>query len=98
MSIKYSAVIVVGLPTTEFGDDFIGEIRDINYDIELISPYYDAHQSHCILGFIYESSGDYSFNEIRWDHAKLWDLQQKFEAITGRRGKIYISTYDCSHG
>ena len=95
MGIEYSARIVVGLPHEDL-EEFLQGVED-PYDVGLytVSPYFDADYADCLFGVLVESCGDYSYTEIDtslWEQAVI-NSQKKFAEITGKVGKLYLSTY-----
>lgn len=95
MGIDYSAAIVVGLPASEFDENFINDL-DENYawgeSLDRIPPYYDAPTEDCIIGYYYLYSGDYSARAIALgDLAKLEELKARFRTETGYEPEVWIT-------
>ena len=95
MGIEYSARIIVGLPHEDL-EEFLQDVED-PYDVGLymVSPYFDADYCDCLFGVLVERCGDYSYTEIdlsMWDQA-VANCHKKFTEITGKVGKLYLSTY-----
>lgn len=99
MGIEYSARIVVGLPKDELDDYFEG-VEDVYQSIEdsglyVVSPYYDADYDDCLFGVLVQSCYDYSYSEIdesKWSES-IAAAHKKFTEVTGKVGKLYLSTY-----
>lgn len=99
MGIEYSARIVVGLPKDELDDYFEG-VEDIYQHVEdsglyVASPYYDADYDDCLFGVLVQGCYDYSYSEIdesKWSE-NVAAAHKKFTELTGKVGKLYLSTY-----
>ena len=98
MSIEYSAVLLVGLPTAEITyptDEYGESIQD--YDdiegLENFSCYY--HSGDDICGFVIKQSPDYWFSEIDLETLsdKIEKAKKDFFELTGQKGKLILTTY-----
>ena len=99
MGIEYSARIVVGLPKDELDDYFEG-VENIYQHVEdsglyIVSPYYDADYDDCLFGVLVERCYDYSYSEIDENSlaANVVAAHKMFTEVTGKVGKLYLSTY-----
>jgi len=99
MGIEYSARIIVGLSYDELGEYFDG-VEDVYEHVEdsglyVVSPYFDADYRDCLFGVLMQKCYDYSYSEI--DESKWSDdvvaAHKKFTEVTGKIGKLYLSTY-----
>lgn len=90
MGMSISGVLVVGLPFDEVcedSEDFYEKYEDV---FERISPYYDADNSDCVVGFVV-AKGYYTFNEITdEDIAFIPSLKAAFKENTGKEAKLYV--------
>lgn len=97
MGIQYKAVVGVGLMAKDLAkdiDDWEEKYGEDWENIQLISPYYDARFSHCYAGVIvYEV--EYGAKELSMASAQLalHRAMEKFRLVTGRSGKVFLSTY-----
>ena len=99
MGIEYSARIVVGLPKDELDDYFEG-VENVYQHVEdsglyVVSPYYDADYDDCLFGVLVQRCYDYSYSEIdetMWSES-IASAHKKFTEVTGKVGKLYLSTY-----
>ncbi len=95
MGVEYSARIVVGLPHEEL-EEFLQDMED-PYDLGLyiVSPYYDADYCDCLFGVLVQSCNDYSYVQLNTNKLMLDtdEAQRKFKEITGKEGRLYLSTY-----
>ena len=98
MSIEYSAVLLVGLPTAEITyptDEYGESIQD--YDdiegLENFSCYYNSGDDIC--GFVIKQSPDYWFSEIDLETLsdKIEKAKKDFFELTGQKGKLILTTY-----
>lgn len=100
MGVSYSARIIVGLPKEELDDYFEGNEDNIYQHVEdsglyVVRPYYDADYDDCLFGVLVRISCDYSYSEIdesEWS-VNVASAHKKFTEVTGKVGKLYLSTY-----
>lgn len=96
MGIYYSGVIVVGLPfeeVCESADEFYEKYEG---ELDKISPYYDAVPHACLVGLVWQVSGDYRFKELTvsdGDGILLQSFKERFKKVTGKDAKVYLSPW-----
>ena len=95
MGIEYSARIIVGLPHEDL-EEFLQDVED-PYDVGLymVSPYFDADYCDCLFGVLVQKCYDYSYSEVdesKWSE-NVAAAHKKFTELTGKVGKLYLSTY-----
>ena len=90
MGMSISGVLVVGLPFDEVcedSDDFYENYEDV---FERVSPYYDADNSDCVVGFVL-AKGYYTFDEVSDDDiAFIPSLKAAFKENTGKDAKVFV--------
>lgn len=97
MGVDYSARILVGLPYDELEEYFESLEDEYGWEGELscVSPYYDASWGSSLFGVEVKWCNDYHYSEI--DELTLLptikSAHEMFEKITGKKGKLYLSTY-----
>ena len=90
MGMSISGVLVVGLPFDEVCEDIDDFCENYEDSFECISPYYDADDSDCVIGFVV-ARGYYTFNEITdEDIAFIPSLKAAFKENTGKEAKLYV--------
>lgn len=90
MGMSISGVLIVGLPFDEVCEDYEDFYENYEDVFERISPYYDADNSDCVIGFVV-AQGYYTFNEITdEDIAFIPSLKAAFKENTGKDAKLYV--------
>lgn len=101
MSVAYDAAIVVGRPYDEIedklkefdnpaeGSDWYDYVTDRG--LERLSPYYDAPDKHCLVGYIVQETPEFWFEELVNDEMAIEQAMDKFFAVFGVRAKVYLT-------
>jgi hypothetical protein len=94
MGIDYRAAIFVGLPRKEISNiDNFEELLGSD-EFEVRPPCYDGNsEDYAIVGFEVWRSGIYCASEFTYDEVKVSEAKDKFKALTGLEGKLWISPY-----
>lgn len=94
MGVQNLAVVGVGLAATdlcethdEFEEKYAG-------DLDLISPWYDAGYKYCEAGIVvYQVESGSVDLHLHTAHQAIQTAMAKFKQITGKTGKLFLSTY-----
>jgi len=94
MGVDYCGAIAVGVPVKDLPFDE-AKIHDLELDTQLcvIPPYYDAGIQECLLGIYVECAPDYGWSTL--DHEKLADDIKEakvnfLKIIGGVEPKVYL--------
>lgn len=96
MGIDTRAIIVVGLPYDELGDDLRAKLADVGelYGIESVSPYFDAPSDDCVFGITVHQTDDYSCADLPGDLThRIEEACRTFHEKTGLVGRAILSPY-----
>jgi len=63
------------------------------YDLDSVSPYYDASKDDCLYGRIVYVSGDYSYSKFNIDVDGIKEVVQILKNELGIEPKVYLSAY-----
>jgi hypothetical protein len=95
MGVYYSARIIVGLTHEEL-EEFLQDVEDPeDVGLDRVSPYFDADDNESLFGVLVKDCSDFSYTEIdevSWAD-KVCKAHQEFTKITGKKGKLFLSTY-----
>lgn len=96
MGVQNLAVVGVGLAATELCEthDEFEELYGDQEHLQLISPWYDASYQYCEAAIVvYQvESGTIDLSMVSAQQA-IFRAMDEFRKITGKSGKIFLSTY-----
>lgn len=97
MGMQHLAVIGVGLPAKELcetWEEFEEQYGDQWETLQLINPWYDASYKYCQAAVIVHKVEDGSMDlNLHTSHQAVQTAMAKFKQVTGKTGKLFLSTY-----
>lgn len=91
MGTSISGVLVVGLPFDEVCEDYEDFCTHYDHELDRISPYYDADDSDCIVGYTV-SSGYYAASPVLDEQlGYIEGFKERFKKLTGKDAQLYVS-------
>ncbi len=96
MGVQNLAVVGVGLAATELCEthDEFEELYGDQDHLQLISPWYDASYQYCEAAIVvYQVESGSVDLHLHTAHQAIQTAMAKFKQITGKTGKLFLSTY-----
>lgn len=90
MGMSISGVLVVGLPFDEVCEDSADFYENYDDVFDRISPYYDADNSDCVVGWCL-ARGHYKHTEVSEETLdSIAGLKAEFREVTGKDAKVFV--------